>query len=218
VPAVCRKVSRFAPRVFRVAPWDATLLLVNLRQLETERLVLRRWNADDRVLFAALNADPEVMEFFPATLSSAASDAMVDRIEAHFDEHAFGLWAIEPKINREFAGFLGLWPATFEAQFTPAVEVGWRLAKRYWGQGYATEGARAAMEDGFDRIGLSEIVSFTTATNLRSRRVMEKLGMAHDPRDDFEHPSMGADDPLRPHVLYRLGRTGTGERSASTPA
>jgi RimJ/RimL family protein N-acetyltransferase len=133
-------------------------------------------------IFAALNADPRVMEFYPAPLSRDQSDEMVERIEECFDRRGFGLWAAEITATDEFAGYVGLWPAVLEAHFTPAVEVGWRLARRYWGLGYAPEGERAAMADGFERIRLREIVSFTAVTNHRSRRVMQKIGMTHDYR------------------------------------
>jgi RimJ/RimL family protein N-acetyltransferase len=159
-------------------------------------------------IFAALNADPRVMEFYPAPLSRDQSDEMVERIEECFDRRGFGLWAVEIAATDEFAGYVGLWPAVFEAHFTPAVEVGWRLARRYWGRGYAPEGARAAMADGFERIGFDEIVSFTAVTNHRSQRVMQKIGMTHDPHEDFDHPSLADGHPLRPHVLYRMIRPG----------
>ncbi len=175
-------------------------------ELFTDRLRLRRWTDEDRTPFAALNADPIVMEYFPAMLSRTESDTFVDRIENHFDAHGFGLWAAELTETREFIGYVGLWPATLKAPFTPAVEVGWRLARQFWGYGYAPEAARSAIADGFDRLGLIEIVSFTTATNVKSRRVMEKLGMTHDISDDFEHPSVPRGNPLRLHVLYRLQR------------
>lgn len=174
--------------------------------LVTERLVLRRWRDADRAPFAALNADAEVMEMFPAPLDRAASDAFVDRIEATFDERGYGLWAVDVAATGTFAGFVGLWPADFAAHFTPAVEVGWRLARWSWGHGYATEAARAAVADGFDRLGLDEIVSFTAVLNERSQRVMRALGMVRDPAGDFEHPRVPAGHRIRPHVLYRLTR------------
>jgi RimJ/RimL family protein N-acetyltransferase len=173
-------------------------------ELRTERLTLRRWRDADREPFAAVNADPRVMEFFLAPLSREGSDALVERIEAGFDRHGFGLWALEVRGSGEFIGFTGLAPPEFDAHFTPAVEVGWRLAAPAWGQGYATEAARAAIGFGFERAGLEEIVSMTSATNLRSRAVMERLGMSHDPADDFDHPAIPAGHPLRRHVLYRL--------------
>ncbi len=174
--------------------------------LETERLRLRRWTPEDREPFAAMNADPEVMEFFHAALTRAESDAFVDRIEHHFEDNGFGLWAVDilEGTAGRFAGFVGLWPATFAAHFTPTVEVGWRLDRWAWGRGYATEAAERAVADGFERLEFPEIVSFTAAINLRSRRVMEKLGLTTDPSDDFDHPRVHADSPLAHHVLYRL--------------
>jgi ribosomal-protein-alanine N-acetyltransferase len=173
-------------------------------QLETERLRLRRWRTDDRVPFAAINADPEVMEHFPAPLTGPESDELVDSIESGFERNGFGLWALEIRSSAEFIGFAGLAVPGFEAAFMPAVEVGWRLARPAWGQGYATEAGRAALEFGFDLAGLEEIVSFTSADNLRSRAVMERIGMSRDPDDDFDHPGIEPGDPLRWHVLYRV--------------
>jgi RimJ/RimL family protein N-acetyltransferase len=173
-------------------------------ELRTERLLLRGWREQDREPFAALNADPAVMEHFPAPLDRVRSDALVDAIEARFERDGFGLWALEVESSGEFIGFTGLAIPAFEAHFTPAVEVGWRLARSAWGQGYATEAGRAALAFGFGQGGLAEVVSFTSAGNLRSRAVMERLGMRRDPADDFEHPDLAPDDPLRPHVLYRL--------------
>lgn len=175
-------------------------------QLSTDRLLLRRWEDQDRAPFAALNADPIVMEFFTATLSRTDSDAFVDRIEDQFAKHGFGLWAVELRETGDFIGYVGLWPATLEAPFAPAVEVGWRLARQFWGFGYAPEAARAAIADGFDRLGINEIVSFTATINAKSRRVMEKIGMTSEVGDNFEHPAVPPGNPLRPHVLYRLQR------------
>ena len=173
-------------------------------ELETERLRLRSWRPEDREPFAALNADPRVMEFYPATLSRAQSDTLVDRIEQSFRERGYGLFAVEEGATQRFLGYVGLWDASFDAAFTPAVEIGWRLASQVWGQGYAPEAARRVLADGFGRVGLAEIVSFTSRINLRSRRVMEKLGMQRDPAEDFDHPAVAAGSALRPHVLYRL--------------
>ncbi len=175
-------------------------------ELLTSRLILRRWLDTDRRPFAALNADPVVMEHFPAPLRREESDDLADRIAADIDERGWGLWAVEIADTAPFAGFIGLNPATFDAPFTPAVEVGWRLAREHWGCGYATEGARAALSFGFDALALEEIVSFTTHGNARSRRVMERLGMRRDPADDFDNPNVPDGDELRPHVLYRLDR------------
>lgn len=145
--------------------------------LETERLLLRRWRASDAEPFAALSADPIVMEHFSAPLDRAASDAFVDRIEATFDERGYGLWAVEVRGGPSFIGFVGLWPALFTAHFTPAVEVGWRLAADKWGNGYAPEGARASLAFAFEVAAITEVVSMTTTGNLKSRRVMEKIGI-----------------------------------------
>ena len=172
--------------------------------LRTARLVLRGWRPDDLAPFAALNADPEVMEHLPGVLDRERSDALAGRIGAHFAREGFGLWAVEVAGGAPFIGFVGLSRVPFDAHFTPAVEVGWRLARAAWGFGYATEAARAAVAFGFDRVGLDEIVSFTVAANRRSRAVMARLGMHRDPADDFDHPLVGPDDHLRRHVLYRL--------------
>jgi RimJ/RimL family protein N-acetyltransferase len=167
--------------------------------------VLRPWREEDLEPFAALNADPDVMRHFPAMLTRAESDAMVARIEASFEERGYGLWAAEVVGGPPFIGFVGLAYQTFPAHFTPAVEVGWRLAKAHWGNGYAPEGARAALDFAFDELGLDEVVSMTTVANDKSRRVMEKIGMTRDPADDFEHPNV-TDPRIRPHVLYRISR------------
>lgn len=169
-------------------------------ELRTERLLLRRWNDADRAPFATLNADPRVMEHFPALLTRTESDALVDRIEAGFQEHGFGLWAIE--LDGSFVGFTGLSVPTFEAPFLPGVEIGWRLAAEAWGRGVATEAARAALADGFERVEVREVLSFTAAVNVRSERVMQRLGMRPD--GAFDHPRVPAGSPLRRHVLYRL--------------
>ena len=183
--------------------------------LRTARLVLREWRDDDLAPFAALNADPAVMEHFPASLTRAESDALAARIRAHLAERGFGLWAVELPGVAPFAGYVGLAVPTFEAHFTPCVEVGWRLAREHWGRGYATEGARAALAEGFGRHGLEEIVSITVPANRRSRAVMERLGMTHDPADDFDHPRVPEGSPLRRHVLYRLARP---DPASSPPA
>jgi RimJ/RimL family protein N-acetyltransferase len=170
--------------------------------LRTERLVLRQWVDSDREPYAALNADAETMAYFPSTLSRDESDAMVGRIQAGLERNGWGLWAVEHEC--EFLGFTGLAVPSFDAAFTPAVEVGWRFARSAWGKGFATEAARAAVAFGYGRLGLAEIVSFTTVANQRSRRVMERIGMTTDPADDFLHPRLDEGSPIRPHVLYRL--------------
>jgi ribosomal-protein-alanine N-acetyltransferase len=174
--------------------------------LETPRLRLRPWREEDLEPLASLNTDPRVMEHFPGCLSRQESQAMAVRLAAHFEKHGFGMWSVEAPGVAEFIGLVGLTVPRFEAAFTPCVEVGWRLAAEFWGRGYATEAARAAVEHGFDQLRLTEIVSFTVPQNQRSRRVMERLGMTHSPGDDFEHPLIDDGHPLRRHVLYRLPR------------
>lgn len=176
------------------------------RQLRTDRLVLRRWRDSDRDPFAALNADPEVMEHFPSTLDRAESDAMIDRIDAHIAGSGWGLWAVERACDGAFLGFTGLAVPRFNSHFTPAVEVGWRLARHAWGHGYATEAAHAALDYAFNELALAEVVSFTVPTNVRSRAVMERIGMSRDPAGDFDHPNIPPASPLRRHVLYRFRR------------
>jgi RimJ/RimL family protein N-acetyltransferase len=174
--------------------------------LRTDRLLLRPWTDDDLPPFAALNADPVVMEHFPATLTREESDLMVERIGVRFAETGLYLWAVEVPGATPFIGFVGLSAPGFHAAFTPCVEVGWRLDRKAWGKGYAIEAARTVVADGFARLGLDEIVSFTTSTNLRSQRVMQRLGMTRDPAEDFDHPNLPPGHPLRRHVLYRLAR------------
>jgi ribosomal-protein-alanine N-acetyltransferase len=173
-------------------------------ELETERLLLRRWRDSDREPFAALNADPEVMRHFPAPLSRADSDAMVERIRASFEEHGYGLYAVERRDEGDFIGFVGLAQLTYDAHFTPAVEIGWRLARHAWGRGYATEAARAVVDHAFGPLGLAELVSVTAPINEPSWRVMERIGMTRDPAEDFHHPRVEPGHPLALHVLYRL--------------
>lgn len=175
--------------------------------LDTERLRLRAWAPSDQAAYAAMNADPRVMEHLPALLSRAESDAQIAAIEAHFARHGFGWWAVERRTDGTLLGTCGLRIARFEAAFTPCVEIGWRLAFAAWGQGYATEAARAARAYGFETLGLTEIVSFTVPHNTRSRTVMERLGMRHDPAEDFDHPALPPGHALRRHVLYRLRRS-----------
>ncbi|MGP0062620.1 MAG: GNAT family N-acetyltransferase [Isosphaeraceae bacterium] len=174
--------------------------------IRTPRLMLRPWRDDDLPPFAAMNADARVMEFFPKPLDRPESDLLADRIRDHFARLGFGFWAVEVPGLADFIGFVGLAVPRFETHFTPCVEIGWRLAYSHWGFGYATEAARAALDFGFRQLALEEIVSFTVPVNLRSRRVMEQIGMTHAPADDFDHPSLPEGHPLRRHVLYRLAR------------
>lgn len=174
--------------------------------LRTERLFLRPWRLEDLEPFAALNADPRVAATLGGPQNRTFSDALAARIRAEFESTGYGRWAIELPRAAPFIGFVGLAAPSFEAHFTPAIEIGWRLAFDHWGKGYATEGARAAMEFGFNQAGLAEIVSFTAKINAKSRAVMERLGMHTDPKDDFGHERLGKDHPLYHHVLYRLRR------------
>lgn len=176
--------------------------------IETDRLLLRTWEKRDRDPFARLNSDPGVMEFMPARLSRAQSELFADRVEDHFRKYGFGLYAAELREQRSFIGFVGLAVPTFQARFTPCVEIGWRLSAKHWGRGLATEGARAVMRQAFESLALDALVAFTVPVNVRSRRVMEKLGMTRDPSDDFEHPNLPEGHCLRRHVLYRLRRPG----------
>jgi RimJ/RimL family protein N-acetyltransferase len=171
--------------------------------IDTRRLQLRLWRPEDLPAFAAMNADPSVMEFLPKPLDRAESDARAAKIREHFARHGFGLWAVEIPGDADFIGFVGLSVPEFEAHFTPCVEVGWRLAHEYWGLGYVTEAARAALDFGFRHLALKEIVSSTVPANRRSRSVMERIGMTRMPADDFDHPALPEGHPLRRHVLYR---------------
>lgn len=166
--------------------------------LRTDRLVLRRWSDADREAFHALNVDPLVMESIGPVMNRADSDGFMDRIEQRFDEHGFGLWCVE--LGGEaigFTGFMAPW-------FRDGVEIGWRIRADHWGKGYATEAATECLRHGFDDLGFPEVISFTAAINVRSRRVMEKLGLEYDPTEDFDHPSVPEGSPLRKHVLYRM--------------
>lgn len=169
-------------------------------EIRTERLLLRRWKASDREPFARMNADPEVMRYFPRLLTRDESDAVIERADREFDSRGYGRWAVEVHGDATFIGFVGL---SF-APYQPSPEVGWRLDRRYWGRGYATEAARAAIGDGFERLRLREILSWTVPANVASVAVMERLGMTHDPADDFDHPNLPPGHPLRRHVLYRI--------------
>ena len=174
--------------------------------VETERLILRPWKIDDLESYAKLNADPRVMEFFPSVKTYAESKEEYERIVAHSEVRKWGLWAVSVKNGSDFIGFIGLRYEDFPSPFTPAVEVGWRLAFDFWGKGYATEGALASLRYGFTVLYLNEIVSFTPFPNKRSQRVMEKIGMHHNSKEDFDHPKLPQGHRLSRHVLYRLSR------------
>lgn len=172
----------------------------------TRRLLLRQWRPDDLDGLAAMNIDPEVMRYFPTRPDREESADMMARVIRNIERYGFGFWALEVPDVHGFAGFAGLFRPAFHAHFTPSVEVGWRLIRPAWGQGYATEAGRASLAYAFDRLDLSEVVSFAVRDNHRSRNVMARLGMTHRPEDDFGHPKLPYDHPLRSHVLYRLSR------------
>jgi len=174
--------------------------------LRSERLILRPWRDSDLPLIARMHADPRVMEFMPSCLDRAASDAVVAHLQAGIETQGFGFWAVTAIDVADFIGFVGLNRPRFAAPFMPCVEVGWRLAHEYWGRGYATEAAQAALRFGFEELALAEIVSFTAIINERSQRVMQRLGMTHFRAEDFDHPAVAEGDRLRRHVLYRLSR------------
>jgi ribosomal-protein-alanine N-acetyltransferase len=171
--------------------------------LRTERLLLRPWRDADLAPFAAMSADPAVMEFLVPLVGPDACEAWAARLEAHWREHGFGRWVVEIPGKASFAGVVGLAWIPYDAHFTPAVEIAWRLTRAYWGRGYATEAARAALDYGFAKLGLAEIVAVTVPANQRSRQVMERLGMTRDPADDYDHPNV-PEGPLKRHVLYCL--------------
>ncbi len=177
------------------------------RPIRTDRLILRQWTGADLEPFAKLNADPRVMEYFPSTLSQEESNQLAKRIETKITERGWGMWAVSAPEVADFIGFIGLNDidqSSLQTHFSPAVEVGWRLAFAHWGKGYATEGAKAALAYGFETLKLDEIVSFTAVGNRRSRAVMERIGMHHDSKDDFDHPKLPEGHSLRKHVLYRI--------------
>lgn len=177
--------------------------MVNVSELETDRLLLRQWRQEDLVSFAELNADPEVMEYFPNTLTTSESNAMADKIERLILERGWGFWAVELKEKNNYIGFVGLHKPEVDLPFTPCVEIGWRLNKAYWGKGYATEAAKESLGFAFSDLGLSEVLSFTSVLNVRSQSVMQKIGMSNT-HNNFEHPSLPVGHGLREHVLYKI--------------
>ena len=173
---------------------------------ETDRLILRQWGKQDLPHFAILNADPDVMEYFPKTLSEQESDNLAEKITSLIEKNGWGLWAVECKADRNFIGFVGLHNCPESLPFSPAVEIGWRLSKDYWKKGYATEAAKACLEFAFDMLKLHEVVSFTAIDNHRSRAVMERIGLRNT-ENNFDHPALDDDCPLQEHVLYKITRT-----------
>jgi RimJ/RimL family protein N-acetyltransferase len=186
--------------------------------LRTSRLELRAWREADRAPLAALHDDVEVMEFMPRRLARAESDELVASAQRVLEQRGWGLWALATHTRQEFLGFIGLNPVSFAAAFTPCTEVLWRLKRSAWGQGYATEAARACLDFAFTTLALPEVVAFTVPANRRSRAVMERLGMRHDSAGDFEHPRLPAGHPLRPHVLYRISRAAWARTAGAVPA
>jgi RimJ/RimL family protein N-acetyltransferase len=172
--------------------------------IETKRLLLRPWKPEDAETYFHINQDPNVIAFLPGTMTIAEVHTFITRCNHSIETHQFGLYAVEVKATQEMIGFIGLAIPSFEAHFTPAVEIGWRLGSAHWNQGYASEGATACLDYGFNIIGLTEIVSFTIPENTRSIRVMKKLGMTRNPDDDFRHPRFEANHRLSKHVLYRI--------------
>lgn len=178
--------------------------------LETERLILRTWCENDLEPMFRINQDPKVMEYFPALVNKEDTLSFIDRVFKHQDEHGYSLYAVELKSTHEMIGFIGLLHRIREeldVPFNPSTEIGWRLASKYWGQGLATEGAKAVLDYAFGILDLPEIVSFTVVENKKSRRVMEKIGLTYNSNDDFDHPKVPDDSSLKQHVLYRLTKT-----------
>ncbi|NMC61777.1 MAG: GNAT family N-acetyltransferase [SAR324 cluster bacterium] len=184
--------------------------------METERTRLRQWTEKDLDPFHQINSDSRVMQFFPRSLSKAESDSMVTRLSEKIEKSGWGLWAVDRLDKEEFIGFVGLSEPSFSAHFTPCVEVGWRLKFDAWGHGFATEAAFRALEFAFESLHLPEVVSFTSKMNLRSIKVMERLGMHYEQKDEFDHPNINASHPLCRHVLYRLDFASWNTRKASS--
>ncbi|HVV69747.1 MAG TPA: GNAT family N-acetyltransferase [Gammaproteobacteria bacterium] len=175
-----------------------------MKIIETARLILRTWQSEDLDPYYRINQDPKVIEFLLGTMSQEEVKQFIDKNNQQQETRGFTLWAAELKVTHELIGFIGLNYTDWPAHFTPAVEVGWRLGSEYWGNGYATEGAKACLDYGFNQCGLKEIVSFTVPANLRSIRVMERIGMLRDVNDDFSHPRLASEHRLSRHVLYRI--------------
>lgn len=181
--------------------------MTHVRELETQRLLLRQWRDSDYSAFALMSADAETMRYFPSTLTEQESHSMADRCRALIEQRGWGFWVAEYKATQEFIGFIGLHVPSAELPFSPCVEIGWRLARHAWGKGLATEGATAVLDFAFRGLGLSEVVAFTALNNSRSERVMQRLGMVRDALS-FEHPSLPEGHALRKHVLYRKAAAG----------
>jgi RimJ/RimL family protein N-acetyltransferase len=172
--------------------------------IETQRLILRTWKHSDLDLMLEINQDPKVMEYFPSLQDLSGTKKLIDKINTHFSECGYSLYAVQTKDTDTFIGFIGLLTANFKASFTPATEIGWRLSSKHWNKGYATEGAKSVLDYAFNSLNIPEIISFTSIENTKSTRVMEKIGLKHNPSDDFDNPNLPSDSPLLRHVLYRL--------------
>jgi RimJ/RimL family protein N-acetyltransferase len=175
-----------------------------MNTIETARLILRGWKEEDVIPFFQMNQDPMVMEYFPSLWSMEMVSSFIDNMKVQLAEKSFTLWAVEEKISGQFIGFIGLNCPAWDAKFTPCVEIGWRLAAAFWGKGYATEGATAALDYAFKNLKLNEVVAFTVPDNLKSRRVMEKIGMIRDEERDFMHPKLDPQHPFANHVFYSI--------------
>ena len=175
--------------------------------MESKRIILRDWLPSDRDAFFEMNSDPTIMEFMPKILSRPESDQFFDEIVRRLSLNRFGFWAVECKNNNEFLGFTGLNSPSWKSHFTPCVEIGWRICRSAWGQGYGTEAAKVALNYGFNTLGLNEIVSFTVPANKKSIRVMEKIGMKRDHKGDFLHPELPEPHQLSHHILYRISKS-----------
>ena len=173
------------------------------QHLETERLIFREWEDEDREPFARMNADPIVMQYLPRSLDEKSSNKLVDRFQKHFDQHGYGLYVVEVRESGQFAGFVGLNNVEFKADFTPATEIAWRLDYEFWGKGYGSEAAEAVLHHGLKKLKLPEIVSFTVHDNTRSIHLMEKIGLVRDMGGDFDYPTLRKGHPLGQFVLYR---------------
>jgi RimJ/RimL family protein N-acetyltransferase len=184
--------------------------MIHMKVIETERLILRTWQAEDADSYFQINQDPKVIEFLAGSMSIEQVYDFITKTNEHQEDHGYSLWAAELKNTNELAGFIGLRYIDFDLPFTPAVEIGWRLGSQYWGKGYATEGAKAVLDFGFNKLGLTEIVSFTVPANKRSIAVMKRIGIKRDKSGDFAHPKLSSDHPLSLHILYRLKRDANG--------
>ncbi len=177
-----------------------------MKILETERLILRTWIDSDLQPMFEINQDPIVMEYFLGLQDLETTKNLITKVNNHFDQHGYSLYACVKKDSREFVGFIGLLIADFNAHFTPATEISWRLSSKHWAQGLATEGAKAVLNYAFRKLQITEIVSFTAMDNAKSIKVMQKIGLQHNADDDFDHPKLDDNSPLQRHVLYRLSR------------